>query len=684
MNLENFFNPNSVAVIGATSDKNKVGFSLMSNLLSGKKLKIFPVTLSENEVLGLPAFKSILDVPDEIDLAIIAVRADIVPQILTDCGKKKIPNAIVISSGFKEMGDDGKKLEESLAKIAQENDITLLGPNCLGVIDTKTDLNASFAGQKPLPGKIAFLSQSGALGTAMIDWTIGEGVGFSKFISLGNEAQLTEIDFLEYLESDPETDSILMYLENIHDGPEFIRTVSRITKKKPVIIIKAGMGGHGNMAVKSHTGSLAPQASVFIAACKQAGAVTVSSIRGFFNMSKTLSQGLTVNNPVQRLIIVTNGGGPGVIATDFVGKSKSLSMVDLNEKTKSALRKVLPPMAAVGNPIDIIGDALAERYDKALEILSEVKEADGIIVMLTPQMMTEVEETAKVLVKYNNKKKIFPIFIGGPEVEVGRDILIKSGMVCFTFPRDVVDSLDHLANNAPKIVGEGHSTRVPLVNSESTRGTLVAPQMVEFEEMTNLFFEYDISVSGIFVKDKFDIAPLLKKIKSQNFAAKIISGDIVHKTDSGAVALNLQSAEEAEKFWDDIRTKNPQAKISGMLVQPMAVGREVIIGMKRDPTFGPTILFGLGGILAEAIKDTSLRVAPIEKDEAFKMMQEIKGIKILQGLRGEKPINFDQLADILVNLSQLALDHPEIKEIDLNPVMATSEGAIVVDARVMV
>jgi acetyltransferase len=676
MNPENFFDPKSVAVIGATADKNKVGYSLVFNLLAGKARKIFPVTLSEKEILGLPAFVSISDIPDKIDLAIIAVRNVSVPQILSDCAEKKIGSVIVISSGFKEMGEEGEKLEDDIKKIARENNIALLGPNCLGVIDTQTDLNASFAGQKPPPGQIAFLSQSGALGTAMIDWAIGEGVGFSKFISLGNEAGLSEIDFLKYLKDDDATKSIIMYLENLSDGPEFIKIVSEITKKKPVVVIKAGMGGHGNMAVKSHTGSLAPEASVFIAACKQAGAVTVSSIRGFFNLTKPLSQGLSVNSPVQRLIILTNAGGPSVIATDFVGKSKSLSLIPLGEETKNALRNVLPPMAAVGNPVDIIGDALSDRYDKALQILCEVKEADGIIVILTPQMMTDSIGTAKVLAKYKNRKKIFPIFIGGPEVHKGREELSKFGMVGFTFPRDVVDSLDHLANNKPKFQKENHSDSEQKIFSETG--------MMNFENMSGLLAEYDILLSGIFVKDKFDIVPLLKKIKSQSFAAKIISGDLVHKTENGAVALNLQTADEAEKFWDSVRKKNPAAKIEGMLIQPMTAGREVIIGMKRDATFGPTILFGLGGILAEAIKDTNLRVAPIEKIEAMKMMQEIKGIKILQGLRGKPPVDFDSLADILVAISHLATDHPEIKEIDLNPVMATESGATVVDARIMV
>lgn len=683
-NLENFFNPKSVTVVGASSDKRKVGFALMSNLLSGKKLEIYPVTLKEKEILGVPAFGSVLDVPGSIDLAIIAVRADMVPQVLEDCGKKQIPNAIVISSGFKEMvGSAGKDLEKRIIEIAAEQKITLLGPNCLGVIDTGNDLNASFSGRKPLAGKLAFLSQSGALGTAMIDWAVGEGIGFSKFISLGNEAQLTEIDFLKYLEEDNDTSAILMYLENINDGPEFMKIVSRITPKKPVIVIKAGMGSHGNLAAMSHTGALAPQASVFISACKQAGAVTVSSLRGFFNIVKVLSQEPKINPPVQRLIILTNGGGPSVVAADLTDRSRSLSLAELSEETKEALRKVLPPMAAIGNPIDIIGDALSERYEKALDILSGVENADGIMVIITPQMMTEVAETAKVLAKYKNKKKIFPVFIGGPEMQAGRDELIKSGMVCFMFPRDVTDSLDYIARNAPKLKSSLHHSQ-PIGDSAEGR-------MMEFENILSLFSEYNIPVSGKFIKVKEDLDNALRECGNGPYAMKAISNAAVHKTEAGAVVLNIKNLEEANTIWEELWQKFGQ--LEGILVQKMvggpafakaSAGKEVIIGTKKDNTFGPTILFGLGGVLAEAIKDTVIRISPIEKEEALKMMHEIKGIKILEGMRGEPPVNFDLLADILVNLFRLALTHPEIKEIDLNPVIVTDASATIVDARVMI
>lgn len=675
MNLENFFNPKSVVIIGASNDKDKVGYSLVSNLLSGSGRKIFPVTLGDKEILGLQTFASVLDIPESVDLAIVAVRADIVPQVLLDCGKKQISSAIIISSGFKETGLKGKDLESEISKIAKEQNITLLGPNCLGIIDTKTDLNASFGGRKPLPGSIAFLSQSGALGTALIDWATPEGIGFSKIISLGNEAQLTETDFLEYLENDPDTSAIVMYLENINNGPKFIEIVSRITPKKPVVVIKAGMGSHGNLAVMSHTGALAPQPAVFISACRQAGATTVSSVRGFFNIIKILSQTGFVSAPIQRLAILTNGGGPSVVAADLIDRSRSLSLTLLPEDAKEELRKVLPPMAAIGNPVDIIGDALAERYDKALSILSNVGGIDAIMVILTPQMMTDIVGTAQVLAKYKGRVRIFPVFIGGEKILAGKEELIRSGLVHFTFPRDVIDSLDYLAKNAPKLKLPGHDSE----NHHSP----TSGEMMEFARTLDLLSQYGISVSGKFVKRKEDLENAIREIGAGPYVIKAISRVIVHKTEVGAVRLNIQNLEEAFAVWDEM-TQTRQLADDGLLVQRMDEGREVIIGAKKDNTFGPTVLFGLGGIFAEAIKDTALRIAPISQEEALKMTQEIKGIKILQGMRGNKPVNFAVLAEIIVNLSRLVMEHPEIKEVDLNPVMVTDNSASVVDARITI
>jgi acetyltransferase len=676
MTLTPFFNPKSVAVIGASNDRNKVGYALVSNLVNGTKRDIYPVTISEKEVLGLKAYASIKDVPADIDLVLIAVRADIVPSIMEECAAKKVKAVTIIAAGFKEIGPAGAELEKKCAEIAEKNGIALLGPNCLGTIDTHSSFNASFAPIQPKTGHIAFLSQSGALGTAILDKALSEGIGFSKFVSLGNEADLSEIEFLECLKDDDDTRAILMYVEQLRDGRRFMELATEITAHKPIVVIKAGRSARGALAVMSHTGSLASEDSVFTAACKQSGIIVVGSIREFFNMAKLFE--LDITKPLQKLIVLTNAGGPAVVTSDLIDLSKSLSLVELKEETKDALRKVLPPMAAFGNPIDIIGDALAARYENALKILVEVKEADAIVTLLTPQMMTETEATAKLLAEYNEKKPIIPVFLGGPTIEKGLMELKNDGLVNFSFPKDAIEALDNMARGADK-----YNTVV------NKKGNVIKVEaMMPYEGMRQMFKENGLELPGILVKERSGLAEALKNISNGPYTLKAMSPDIVHKTDMGAVQLHLQSLADVEKAWDEITTnvqsKNPQAVIEGMLVQTMLPGKEVIIGMKRDSVFGPTILFGLGGIFTEALKDTSLRIAPVSKEEADKMIHEIRGINILSGLRGESSVDFSALADIIVNLSKMVMEHPEIKEIDMNPVIATSEGAAIVDARVMI
>jgi len=710
MDLTNFFNPKSIAVIGASSDKTKVGYALMANLTMSDMVrtqkpgdfvpnitmsdmvnsrKIFPVSLSESEILGLKTYKAMSDIAETIDLAIIAVRADIVPQILEQCAAKKVTSAIIISAGFREMGPAGLELENKCAEIAKKNRISLLGPNCLGIINASTGLNASFAagfreerpsgagaplGLSSRKPNIAFLSQSGALGTSLLDLAAKEGIGFSKFISLGNEADLSEVEFLEYLRDDPETKAILIYLEKLSNAPKFLQIAREIVKSKPIVVLKAGRSARGQKAVMSHTGSLAPADAVFSGACKQAGIITVESIREFFNFAKLFQLGIT--KPLQNLVILTNGGGPSVVAADLVDLSKSLSLVEFSEETKESLRKVLPPMAAVGNPVDIIGDALANRYADTLKILVELKEVDGILLILTPQMMTEVEATAKLVLEFGKQKPIIPIFIGGPTIEPGLKFLKDNGLTNFHFPKDAVEVLDGFLEVSPQ------GSRFL---EERPQGTSL--HQLPLSETLKIFAEQGIAMSGVMVTKKEDLIKAISKLGCGPFSLKAISSDIVHKTDAGVIRLNLAGFEEVSVAWDSIeqRIKQgfPQTKIEGMFLQPMGKGKEVIIGMKRDPVFGPAILFGLGGIFTEALKDTVIRIAPINKDLALNMMREIKGFPVLNGMRGEKSVNFEALAELIVGISNVALAHPEIKEIDLNPVMVTPEKAVVVDARMM-
>ena len=443
MNLDNFFNPRTVAVIGASNDKNKVGYSLVFNLKDGGgenglvTRKVFPVSLSERTVLGLPAYRSVSEISEEIDLAIIAIPVPTVPSVLDECGKKGVPAAIVISSGFKEAGGAGKELEKKIRMTAMSYHIALLGPNCLGTIDTHAGLNATFASaataimtdgaatSQPLQrGSLAVLSQSGALGAAMLDWARAEGVGLSKFISLGNEAILTELEFLEYLGEDRATKAILLYLEKVSDGRKFMALASKILPKKPIVVLKAGRSARGSVAVLSHTGSLAPESAVFEAACRECGVVTVGSLRELYNMAKLFQlDALNPTKPPREIAILTNGGGPSVVAADLIELSSSLSLAQLSDGTKRALAKALPPMAALGNPVDILGDALAPRYEVALKILCAEKDAEGILLILTPQMMTDAAGVAELVAAYGKKKLIMPALMGREAVAKGVDAL---------------------------------------------------------------------------------------------------------------------------------------------------------------------------------------------------------------------------------------------------------------------
>jgi len=677
MSLHTLFDPKSVAVVGATSDESKVGYALMKNIVDSGTREVYPVTLSENEVLGHVAYTSIKMIPGKVDLAVIAIRADIVSSILRECAEKEIKTAVVISAGFKEMGEEGKKLEDDMAVTARQLSITLLGPNCLGVMNAQADWNASFAVNKPKPGSISFVSQSGALGTALLDWANREGVGFSKFVSLGNEAQLSELEFLEYLADDESTSAVLLYLEQVSDGPRFLELAKRVTEKKPLVVLRAGRSERGSKAVASHTGSLAPSDAIFGAALRQVGAIPVDSLRTLFSLTKLFELGHY--DPLQRLVILTNGGGPSVNTADLVEATDSLTLVDLSDETKAALMEVLPPMAAVNNPIDVIGDAGPERYDGTLEVLTKLNDVDAIVTLVTPQMMTDPHGIAEVLTKHKDNKPLIPVFMGGATMDDGVAALHEHSMVAFNSPTDIAEALHALARGAKK---PGH--KAPATHDVPGDDTLV---MDGLEDMRNLLDDYDIHLEGAYVTTQDDVEVALKKLGDGPYAIKAISGELVHKSDLRAVQLGLADAAAVTKAWNEIvkyvEDHTPGATIDGMLIQQMVSGTECIIGMKRDPVFGPVVVFGLGGIFVEILKDASMRVAPVTKDEALEQVREIKGLPLLTGARGKDPVKLEDLAAIVSALSHLALDYPEVEEVDLNPVFATPKGTHVVDARIM-
>lgn len=670
------FEPRVVAVVGAHAEPGHVGYALMQNLLEGAHGRtIIPVTDRFSEVLGIRTIASLAEIEGEVDLAVIAVASVNVPDVLRACGAKKIPSVIVISAGFKEVGEEGAAMERELAAIAREFDIALLGPNCLGILNAPRDLNASFAAGGPPAGHVAFVSQSGAIATALIDHARAEGVGYSKIVSLGNEALLTEIEILEYLRDDDETHAILMYLEHVGNGVRFMELLKEITPKKPVVILRAGRSERGAGAVRSHTGSLAPDDAVFASAVAQAGAVSVETLRDLFNFAKLFHMGLTY--PVTRLAIVTNGGGPSVNTSDMIGFSSSLALVSFDDATKDALRLVLPPMAAVGNPIDVIGDAGSARYRDTLEIVANLSSVDAILVIVTPQMMTNMKEIAETVSAFATRKPLIPSFMGGEGVDDALPALANCGLINFEFPTDAVAALDLLAR--------GRSKEPAQVSAASA--TFPALVQCDMETTRTLLSSYGLTLAGSFAKDAEGISAALLEVGVGPYALKAISRDVVHKSDAGAVAIGLPDEGAIRGAWNaimtSITTKHPDATIEGMLLQRMTPGREVIIGMKRDATFGPVIVFGLGGIFVEILKDASTRIAPVSLEEARAQVRSIKAAKLLQGARGTAPVDEDALVAVIVALSRLALEHPEIEEIDLNPVMADEHGVTIVDARFM-
>jgi len=672
MNLNKLFNPRSVAVIGAIDDPKKIGFALMYNLSQNKKIKIYPVNPTVKKVFKAVCYKSVVNISSPVDLAIIAVKPEIVPIVLKECGEKKIPHAIIITAGYKEIGAVGLERENQLKQIAKKYKISIIGPNCLGVMDARFGLNATFGNDLPRQGSVAVVSQSGAIGTAMLDWAEDKKIGFSKFISIGNQAGATENDFLEYLGKDKNTKAIVMYLESLSNGRKFFNLAKKIAGKKPIVIIKAGISEKGSVAASSHTGSIASSHEILKASCIQSGVKLVNSLDEMFNLIRFFDA--NIYEVPSEWVILTNGGGPSIVLTDLLESTKNLKLANISLPIHSALKKVLPVSVALNNPVDIIGDASAERYDDALKILAKNNKF-GIIVLLTPQKLTEIEKTAKKIIAHTKKQFVVPLFIGGEKTSSANGIFQKNRLVNFYDPLALVKCLSKLADNSPKLKPEKQITKT----GETFR-------QMSFDETATLFLKYNIKITGHFIKTKNDLERYAKKIAFP-WAMKVSDERIIHKTDVSGVRVNINSIKEAEEAWfeieNNIKKIYPGIVLNGFVVQPMKNGAEVIIGAKRDDSFGPVVLFGMGGIFVEIYLDTVTRLAPINFNEARKMIDEVKGSAILKGVRGEKKADINGLANILVSLSRIMIKESKIMEIDLNPVIAGDDGNHLVDVRIM-
>ncbi|HUV28568.1 MAG TPA: acetate--CoA ligase [Anaerolineales bacterium] len=698
MSMTEFFNPRTVAVIGASTNPDKLGHAVVENLVSGgftQKGTVYPVNPKATEILGLPAYPSVQDIPGSIDLAVIVIPYKFVPDALRTCGEKKIPAVIVISAGFREAGREGLDRELELIEIARQYGIRLIGPNCLGVIDTFTPLNASFAAGTPKKGPMAFMSQSGALGTAVLDISLAGRLGLSKFVSLGNKADVDEIDLLEAWADDVNTKVIMIYSEGMNNGQEFIKTARKVTAKKPVVAIKSGVTQAGSRAVSSHTGSLAGSEQAYHAAFRQAGVLRADSMQSLFDIALALGYQPLLEG--DRIAIITNAGGPGILATDALERS-GLSLARFENETISTLGQYLPDAASAANPVDVLGDARADRYQLALETVSADPNVDGLMVVLTPQAMTEIEATADAIgkVAQSISKPVITSFMGEAKVKPGIDRLEKFGIPNYPFPERAALAFKAMSDyrgiqsrSAPEYVQfEVDKKRTQLVLDTVRQAGRLS---IGDSEARQILTAYGMKIPTSELAATPDEAVETANQIGYPVVLKIASPDILHKTDVGGVKVGLSNAEEVRDAFELMvyRAQRylPQAHLWGCLVQQMvpAGGLEVLVGMNRDPQFGPLVTFGLGGIYVEILKDVTFRIAPFAVQSAEKMLSEIRARALLDGVRGKPPVDKAAIVDTLLRIGQLVQDFPEIVELDINPLMVYPQGmgAIAIDMRLV-
>jgi acetyltransferase len=693
--LEEFFQPSSIAVVGASGTAGKVGRVVLENILhSGFKGKVYPVNPSHEQVMSLKCYPSVSDLPETPQLAVIIVPAAIVKDIVEECGAKGVKAAVIISAGFKESGRDGYRLEAELRETARRHGIRILGPNCLGLADTYTPLNATFASKAPLKGRVAFMSQSGALCTAALGWSAEAHLGFSRFISLGNKMDLNESDLLEALEKDGNTSVIAAYLEGVAEGGRFLDITSRLSRSKPVVVYKAGTTEAGARAVSSHTGTLAGSENAYIAAFHKCGALRASTVEELFTLSRSLATQPPPRGP--RVAVITNAGGPGIIASDAL-EHKGLNLAVLSEETAQSLREKLPEAASVYNPIDVLGDAGADRYRLAVAAALEDPNVDAMMVILTPQAMTDPPQAAAALAEAAEKteKTVLAVFMGGEDIKEAEEILAKAGIPNFRFPEDAVNALSGMKSYSD-FLSRPEGTRVrfevdkgkvqKIIDSvrEQHRLELVEVEAREFLEA------YGLPVARTILATNLEECIKAGREIGYPVVAKIASPQIMHKTEVGGVMVGIANTDDLisayERITANARKFVPQANVWGVLVQEMLPpSRELILGMKRDSQFGPLLMAGLGGIYVEVLKDVSFRLAPLSEEEAHEMLYELKSYWLLKGARGEAPADIAAVIECMLRVSQLVTDFPIINELDINPlrVLEDGKGCLAADARIV-
>ncbi|MBN1541125.1 acetate--CoA ligase family protein [candidate division KSB1 bacterium] len=696
-NLQKIFYPQSLAVIGANKVKGTVPHDILDNILKADfQGVVYPVSPRETFISSIKTYKYVVDIEDPVDLAILVFPSSVCHMALEQCGEKGIQAAIIISAGFKEVGENGLARERQLVEIAKRYGMSFIGPNCLGVINTdpRCNLDASFARQMPEAGPIGFLSQSGALCTAVLDYAQAKHIGFSKFVSFGNKADINEIDLLYYLRDDPQTEVILIYLEEITDGPALIRAARDVIEGsgKPILALKSGRTAEGASAAASHTGSLAGSDEICEAAFKQAGIIRCADIEEMFNNAIALTyQPLPQND---RIAIITNAGGPGVLTTDSA-IHEGLRLAQFSPETSALLRKSLPKTANTKNPVDVIGDARADRYNLAVSSALKDEGVDGVLVILTPQSMTDIDTIAREVCQVSSQfdKPIYASFMGEADVASGIDILQRNRIPHYILP----ESMCRAFAVAYRFAQSRDRRRAPIANLQvdSKKATVILEKAVaaghkilhEHEAVRVLELYGLPTLPGALATSTPEAVAHADRI-GYPVVLKIMSDQILHKYDIGGVHLNLHTDREVESAYGDIltaaRTHAPEADIHGVWVTRMVEpGQEVILGLKRDRAFGPVVLFGLGGLYVEVFKDVVFRVAPLFESDPEEMIREIRSYPILAGARGRESLDIVCIKECICRLAQLATEQPLVQELDINPLIVHNQGCFVTDAKIL-
>ncbi|MFZ5590658.1 MAG: acetate--CoA ligase alpha subunit [Bacillota bacterium] len=696
--LSSFFAPHSVAVIGASRTPGKIGYAIVDNIIkSGFAGTIVPINPREQEILGHRCYSRITEAPGPIDMAVISVPAAKAVDTVEDCARAGVKNLVIITAGFKEVGKEGLALEKQIVAICRKNNITMLGPNCVGMMDTHTPLNASFAVNFPRRGDIAFISQSGAMLVAILDWSQYTGLGFSKVISLGNKACLTESHFIDAVAADPNTRVVLCYIEDVTDGKHFLEVARRASRKKPVIILKSGTSQAGAQAASSHTGALAGSDLAYDTAFRQTGIIRAGTMAELFDLAIAFSK-----QPVprgKRVAVVTNAGGPGIVTTDRI-ENQGLEMARFAKETVDFLRQNLPAESNIYNPVDVLGDANVDRYQIALQKTLTDPHVDSAVVLVCPTAVTDASSIARVIIDEHRKvpeKPVFAAYMGGESLAAGAKKLNDAGIPCYTFPETAIDAIKGMSHyrqilQRPASAGEPRPDNLyPDTVKQIFQKVRQDNRVVLLgSEAVQVMQAYGIPCAPTELATTSDHAVELAEKMGYPLVMKIASPKILHKTDVGGVKIGLRDAVEVKKAFAEIMENVtrllPNTEIYGIEIQKMMPrGTEIIIGMIKDVQFGPLIACGLGGIYVNLLKDVSFRLADgLTRAEIEEMLSETKAYTLLRGYRGEKPADIKTIVDMIARTACLVSDFGEISEIDINPVFAYPTGARALDVKITI